>query len=85
MTWKFHVLAITQRRLFSRILQVLETQMIQIRSFTGEASEAGTCVTIIFSSEEDKAYRIEALLHRLHDVQSVSVSMSEAHGSSMDR
>jgi len=73
MTWKFHVHASKQRRLFSRILQILESQMVSIRSFAAEATSAGTYVIFVVSSEEDKAYRLEALLHRLEDVRSVSV------------
>jgi (p)ppGpp synthase/HD superfamily hydrolase len=72
MTWKFHVHATQQRRLFSRILQILESQMVSIDSFAGEANDSGVCVIVVFSSEQDKAYRIEALLHRLEDVRSVS-------------
>jgi acetolactate synthase regulatory subunit len=73
MTWKFHVHATEQRRLFSRILQILESQMVSIRSFAGEASSGGVRITFVVSSEEDRAYRIEALLHRLEDVRSVSI------------
>jgi acetolactate synthase regulatory subunit len=73
MTWKFHVQANEQRRLFSRILQVLESQMVSIRSFAGEATGDGVHITFVVSSEEDKSYRIEALLHRLEDVRGVSV------------
>lgn len=73
MTWKVHVLAIEQRRLFSRILQILESQMVSIDSFAGEANESGVCVIVVFSSDQDKAFRIETLLHRLEDVRSVSV------------
>lgn len=72
MTWTFQVIATDQRRTFSRILQVLESQMVRIHSFTGNTSDAETCVTVVFSSEQDKAYRIEALLYRLEDVRSVS-------------
>jgi len=68
MTWKFHVHATEQRRLYSRILQILESQMVSIRSFAGEANDAEVCVTFVVSSEQDKAYRIEALLHRLEDI-----------------
>jgi hypothetical protein len=73
MTWKFHVHATEQRRLFSRILQIRESQMVSIDSFVGETNEAGVCVTVVFSSEQDKACRIEALLHRPEDVRSVSI------------
>jgi acetolactate synthase regulatory subunit len=77
MTWKFHVHATEQRRLFSRILQVLESQMVSIRSFAGEVNDAEVCVTFVVSSEQNKAYRIEALLHRLEDVRSVSFQDTE--------
>jgi (p)ppGpp synthase/HD superfamily hydrolase len=73
MTWKFHVYATEQRRLFSRILQVLESQMVIIRSFAGEADHTEICVTFVVSSEQDKAHRIETLLHRLENVRRVSV------------
>ena len=73
MTWKFHVHAIEQRRLFSRILQILESQMVSIRSFAGEVNNGEAYVTLVVSSEEDKAYRIEALLERLQHVRNVSV------------
>jgi acetolactate synthase regulatory subunit len=73
MTWKFHVHATEQRRLFSRILQILESQMVSIRSFAGEASSGRVRITFVVSSEEDRAYRIEALLHKLEDVSSVWV------------
>ena len=73
MTWKFHVHATEQRRLFSRILQILESQMVSICSFAGEANSKGICVVFVVSSEQDKAYRIEALLHKLEDVRSVSM------------
>ena len=73
MTWEFHVHATEQRRLFSRILQVLESQMVSIQSFAGEANGNGVRVTFVVSSEQDKAYRIEALLNWLKDVRSVSI------------
>jgi acetolactate synthase regulatory subunit len=72
MTWKFHVHATEQRRLFSRILQILESQMVSIRSFAGEANGGEVSVSFVISSEENKAYRIEALLHWLEDVRRVS-------------
>jgi hypothetical protein len=73
MTWTFHIHATEQRRTFSRILQILEAQVVSIHSFVGECTEAGVSVTFRFSSEEDKAYRIEALMYRLEAVWSVSV------------
>jgi hypothetical protein len=78
MTWKFHVYASEQRRLFSRILQILESQRVIIRSFSGETDDHGACfASFVVSSEEDRAYRIEALLYRLEDVCDVKV-LSEA-------
>jgi acetolactate synthase regulatory subunit len=73
MTWKFHIRAADQRRLFSRILQILESQTVTICSFIGETGQAGIYVTVVVASEQDKAYRIEALLCRLEDVREVSV------------
>jgi hypothetical protein len=73
MTWKFHIVATEERRTFSRILQVLEAQIVCIHSFVGETTEAGVSVTLLFSSEKDKAYRIETLMRRLEAVRSVSV------------
>ena len=75
MTWKFHVLASAERRLFSRILQVLESQLVAIHSFAGDEDGTVIRVTTVFSSEQDKAYRIEALLYRLQGIQHISVSL----------
>lgn len=72
MTWTFHVLATTQQRLFSRILQILESQRVTIHSFGGEATATGTRVTFVISSDQDKAYRIEALLHRMEGIRTIS-------------
>ena len=74
MTWKFEVAATKQRRLFSRILQALESQMVTIDAFAAETKDDAVHICFVISSEEDRAYRIEALLHRLEDVRSVSVS-----------
>jgi len=71
MTWKFHVSATTQRRMFSRILQVLESQMVEVHSFVGETGGEETCVSFLFSSPQDNAYRIKALLYRLEGVRHV--------------
>lgn len=75
MRWEFDVIASRDRRLFSRILQTLENQMI-VHSFSGDADREEDTVHIHFvvSSEENKAYRIEAMLHRLENVLSVTVS-----------
>lgn len=72
MTWKFHLQASAQRRLLSRILQVLDTQGVSIDSFSAETQQAQMHIQFVVSSEEDKAYRIETLLYRLHEIQAVS-------------
>jgi hypothetical protein len=74
MTWTFHVLATAQRRLFSRILQVLESQMVSIHSFEGQIGEEDAYVSFTFFSEQDRADRVKALLYRLEGIRSVSVS-----------
>ena len=74
MTWRFDVVATARERLLSRILQVLEVQRVSIHSFTAEMNRTEAKVTFAVSSEEDKAYRIEALLYRLEDIDRVSVS-----------
>jgi hypothetical protein len=71
MTWTFHILATEQRRLLSRILQVLDVHMVRIHSFSGKADQDSLCVTLVFSSEQDKAYRIKTLLCRMEGVRSV--------------
>ena len=73
MTWKFDLHASEERRLFSRILQILESQMVSIRSFAGETHGGGVRITFVVSSEQAKVYRIEALPYRLQDVHSVLV------------
>jgi acetolactate synthase regulatory subunit len=73
MTWKFQVYATEERRLFSRILQILESQMVSIRSFAGEASQGDVCLSFVVMTERQKALRIQSLLQRLQDVHSVLV------------
>jgi hypothetical protein len=80
MTWKFHILAITQQRLLSRILQILESQMVDIHSFSGETTNKDVRIEFVFSSEHDKAYRIQALLYRLEGIRNVSESVVELKG-----
>ena len=72
MTWKFQLQASDQRRLLSRILQILDTQGVSIHSFSAETHQTQMHVQFVVSSEEDKAYRIESLLYRLHEVQALS-------------
>jgi hypothetical protein len=74
MTWRFDVVATVHERLLSRILQILEVQRVSIHSFTGEVDEAGARVGFVVSSQQDKAYRIEALLYRIEGVVHVSLS-----------
>jgi hypothetical protein len=74
MIWRFEVEAAAQERLLSRILLVLDQQRVTIRSFAGKIDIAEARVTFEVASDQDKAYRIEALLHRLEAVHSVDVS-----------
>lgn len=74
MVWTFHVVASAQRRLFARILQILESQQVNIWSFSGTVNDEGCLVTVTIEFHDDRRYRIEALLHRLEDVRSVSVT-----------
>lgn len=80
MTWEFHVDASAEQRLFSRILQTLESQMLTIHMFHAETDGAGITVIFQVSSEEDKAYRIEALLYRMHGVRRVACSLLNCDG-----
>jgi hypothetical protein len=77
MTWTFHIVAVEGQRLFSRILQVLEGQRAHVRMFAGEINDQGVYITATITSEDDRAYRIEALLYRLEDVPNVSVSQKD--------
>jgi len=36
MRWEFDVVATKDRRLFSRILQAIESQMVSVHSFSGD-------------------------------------------------
>lgn len=74
MVWTFHVVASGQRRLFARILQVLENQQAVIHSFSGTVKDEGCFVTVTVESQDDRHYRIESLLYRIEDVHTVSVT-----------
>jgi hypothetical protein len=74
MIWRFEVVASVEERLLSRILQILEVQRVSIHTFAGDMDGAGARVVFAVSSEQDKAYRIEALLYRLEGIDQVSVS-----------
>ena len=78
MTWKFEVVATKDRRLLSRILQALENQGVIIHTFVGEADEEAVHVSFVISSDHDKAYRIQALLHHLENICSVSFVVTES-------
>jgi hypothetical protein len=65
MTWKFHVLATAERRLFSPILI----------PFAGVVSESRVSIEFVCSSEDDHGYRIEALLYRPEKVRDGVVSI----------
>ncbi|MEI9978230.1 MAG: hypothetical protein WDN23_04395 [Edaphobacter sp.] len=73
MTWRFHIDAIAQRRVFSRILQVLENQSVSIHYFKGDVAEGMAHVAVVCSSEQDKAIRIQALLYHLQGVRGVLI------------
>jgi len=57
--------------MYSRILQVLESQMVEVHSFVGEERGAEICVRFLVSSPDDQAYRIKTLLYGLEGVQDV--------------
>ncbi|HLI02846.1 MAG TPA: hypothetical protein VKU93_01140 [Terracidiphilus sp.] len=78
MRWAFEVVAAGDRRLLSRILQALENQMVSIHSFHGEIRDDAARVRFVISSEEDKSYRIKAILYRIENVISVSASEQES-------
>jgi len=46
--------------------------MVDVYTFSGRQSDRRAWIEIVFSSEQDKTYRIEALLYRLEGVQTVS-------------
>jgi hypothetical protein len=69
--WKFQINA-EEHRLFSRILQVLESQTVSIVQVVAPASGGGARVHFEVSSA-NKTNRIEALLYRLGGVRSVAV------------
>lgn len=73
MTCTIRIRAVEGHRLLSRVLQVLEGQKVRIIAFSAELTDNGVGIFGTFTSDEDKAYRIEALLHRLEDVRSVTV------------
>ena len=71
MTWMFVLKAKQERFVLSRILQVLETQSVALLSFHADSAGDTLCVRCVVSSDQDRRYRVEALLHRLHDVLSI--------------
>jgi acetolactate synthase regulatory subunit len=73
MSWRFQIEAVEERRILSRILHVLETQLVSITSFSGEANETRVSITCVISCDRVKAYRVEALLYNLNDVRSVLI------------
>ena len=72
--WTFYVVASKQRRLFARILQVLDNQQVAIHTFCGVVNGKNSIVTASVESQDDKQHRIEALLYRIEGVQRVSVA-----------
>lgn len=66
------IVATESQRLFSRVLQVFETQRVDIRSFTGEVREREVGITVVCVLDPSRAYRLEALLNRLENVRGVT-------------
>lgn len=73
MTSIFHVSAKDERRLYSRLLLVLEQQMVPIQVFHAEVHEGRALITFVISSDLHKVRRIQSLMCRVQDVTGVSV------------
>lgn len=73
MTWTFQLSATQTHLFFQRVLQVFETQRVNIRSFTGESSQNTITILVRFDCELQHAYRIEALLHKLSGIHRITV------------
>jgi acetolactate synthase regulatory subunit len=78
MIWRFDLVATQDRRLHSRILQAFENQMVDIRSLVSRPAGDAVQIICVVSSEQDKAYRLRALLYRLQNIRSVQVTEIEA-------
>jgi (p)ppGpp synthase/HD superfamily hydrolase len=74
MIWELTVAAEDQRRILARIIQVLDNQMVAIRSFSGHATHGRFSATFVIGISEDKVRRIETLLYKLDGLQYVEVS-----------
>ncbi len=75
-TWRIEIRAADRDRLLARILCVLDSHFFQVSSFSAESRAQEMWITCIASSTEDKAYRLQGLLYRLHHVREVSVSFA---------
>ena len=78
MTLTVQIVAKTEPRLLTRILQVFESQRVGILAFHAEIEQGIVRITATVISEGDRAYRIGTLLDRLEDVQTVSVKQIES-------
>jgi acetolactate synthase regulatory subunit len=73
MTWHFELRAAHQSRMLSRVLQILESQMVSIHSVVLLQDGPDADVAFTISSQDKNPDRIQALLYRLQDVHSVRV------------
>ena len=71
MTLILNIVAEEGQRVFSRVLQVLETQRVGIRSFSGQVHDGEVVIDADVETDPSKAHRIEALLSRLENVRTV--------------
>ncbi len=73
MKWTFQLKAKATHMFFLRVLQVFETQRVNIRSFSAETDQDRMTVMVQFESDLHKAFRIEALLHKLVGIDLIQV------------
>jgi hypothetical protein len=73
MKWTFQLNAKATHLFFLRVLQVFETQRVNISSFSAETEQDRMTVTVQFESGLQKAFRIEALLHKLVGIDLIQV------------
>ena len=73
MKWTVYLEATNLHRLFSRVIQTLESQRVSISMVHAEVISERLVVTIGFESGSACAYRVEALLYKIHGVDSVVI------------
>lgn len=72
MTLLIDLVAAEGQRLFSRVLQVLETQRTAIQTFSGEVRDGEVLISVAVTTDPSRVDRIEALLNRLESVRNVA-------------